>query len=207
MFFGSRRRRAPIGVLAAGLAALAVVTDACDYTVDPIASIRFNIETDRLYLEGGGCITPSDIYAAKLAPVSDTDGNTLTDLEADSIPIRPITKEGENSVNETGYWIFTSDVYIYDQVKLELHAESGCTGMRLKSDTKIVELRAHGGWLSLLNTELSSWDENEADYATNYSAPRSYVTAISEVMDDPPQTCIGHAKNDAGEARFDSELH
>ncbi|CAN0438268.1 unnamed protein product, partial [Scytosiphon promiscuus] len=74
--------------------------------------------------------------------------------------------------------------------------------MRLKSDTKIVELRAHGGWLSLLNTELSSWDEDEADYATNYSAPRSYVTAISEVLDDPPQTCLGHAKNDAGEARF-----
>lgn len=27
-------------------------------------------------------------------------------------------------------------------------------GMRLKSDTKIIELRAHGGWLSLLNTEV-----------------------------------------------------
>lgn len=101
MFFGSKRP-APIGVLAAGLAALAVVADACDYTVDAKASLRFNIETDRLYLEGGGCITPSDIYAAKLAPVSDTDGNTLTELEAAAIPIRPITKEGLNSVNETG---------------------------------------------------------------------------------------------------------
>lgn len=57
-----------------------------------------------------------------------------------------------------------------------------------------------------LATQLSSWDEDEADYASNYSAPRSYVTAISEVLDDPPQTCLGHAKNDAGEARFDSEF-
>ncbi|CBN74601.1 mannuronan C-5 epimerase [Ectocarpus siliculosus] len=104
------------------------------------------------------------------------------------------------------YWLFTSDVYIYDGVKLELHAESGTTGMRLKSDSKVIELRAHGGWLSLLNTELSSWDVDEADYASNYSAPRSYVTAISEVLETPPQTCVGHAKNDAGEARFDSDV-
>lgn len=105
MFFGSRIPAAPICVVAAaaaGLAALAGVTDACDYTVDAKASLRFNIETDRLYLEGGGCITPSDIYATKLANVSDTDGNTLTALEAASIPIKPITKDGENSVNETG---------------------------------------------------------------------------------------------------------
>lgn len=27
-------------------------------------------------------------------------------------------------------------------------------GVRLKSDSKIVELRAHGGWLSLVNTEV-----------------------------------------------------
>ncbi len=28
-------------------------------------------------------------------------------------------------------------------------------GMYLKSDSKVIELRAHGGWLSLLNTEVS----------------------------------------------------
>eukprot|EP00903_Cladosiphon_okamuranus_P014539 g13486.t1 len=206
------RRAAPLGIVAAGLAALASVGHACDYTVEKKASLRFNIETDRLYLEGGGCITPSDIYQAKLSPVSDTDGNTLTAEEAERIPIKPITKGGEPAVNETGYWIFTSDVYIYDGVKLELHAESGTTGMRLKSDSKIIELRAHGGWLSLLNTELSSWDEEEERYASssNESMPRSYVTAISEVLETPRQTCLGHAKNDAGEARFDiinSEVH
>lgn len=25
------------------------------------------------------------------------------------------------------YWIFTSDVYVYDGVKLELHEDTGCT--------------------------------------------------------------------------------
>lgn len=96
------RRAAPLGIVAVGLAALAGVGHACDFSVDQKASLRFNIETDRLYLEGGGCITPSEIYKAKLAPVSDTDGNTLTAEEAESIPIRPITKDGEPAVNETG---------------------------------------------------------------------------------------------------------
>lgn len=56
-----------------------------------------------------------------------------------------------------------------------------------------------------LGAQLSSWDEDEAEYQTNYSGPRSYVTAISEVLETPLETCDGHAKNDAGEARFDSE--
>lgn len=89
-------------MVAACLAALAGVGHACDYTVDKKASIRFNIGTDRLYLEGGGCITPSEIYAAKLANVTETDGNTLTAEEALAIPLKPITKAGEESDTETG---------------------------------------------------------------------------------------------------------
>lgn len=100
------RTRAPSGVAFArsllSLAALVLVVDACDYTVYDKASLRFNMNTDRLYLEGGGCITPSDIYQAKLTPVSDTDGNTLTEDEAAALPIKPITVDGEASVNETG---------------------------------------------------------------------------------------------------------
>ena len=36
------------------------------------------------------------------------------------------------------YWIFTSDVYIYDGVKLELHADSGTTVRTL-----LLVLKAH----------------------------------------------------------------
>lgn len=98
-----RTTAAPMAVAAGlGLASLVAVSDACDYTVDRKASLRFNSNTDRLYIEGGGCITPSDIYQAKLSPVSDSDGNTLTQAEAEEIPIKPITQDGEPSVNETG---------------------------------------------------------------------------------------------------------
>lgn len=99
-----RRRPAPLAIAAAGLAALSPLStvSACDFTVDAKASLRFNIETDRLYIEGGGCMTPSEIYKAKLAPVSDLDGNTLTAEEALEIPVKPITQAGGPSVNETG---------------------------------------------------------------------------------------------------------
>lgn len=192
-----------IGRTAASLALLALAVPsqrtahACTDD-EPRATIRFNVASDRLYLEGSGCITPSDIYAQKVAGDS-------------NLSIKAVTEDGETAANETGYWIFTSDVYVYTGVKLELHKESGCSAMRLKSDdTKFIELRAHGGWLSMLNTELSSWDEDEGGYQTNYSAPRSYVTAISETLEDPAEDCLGHAKNDVGEARMDiinSEVH
>lgn len=53
--------------------------------------------------------------------------------------------------------------------------------------------------------QVSSWDEDAGGYRTNYTGPRSYVTAISEVLETPLETCLGHAKNDVGEARMDSE--
>lgn len=53
--------------------------------------------------------------------------------------------------------------------------------------------------------KVSSWDESEGGYQTNYTGPRSYLTAISEKLETPAETCLGKAKNDAGEARMDSE--
>lgn len=90
-------------VVAAGL--LATVAEACDYTTEAKASLRFNIGTDRLYLEGSGCITPSDIYNAKLSPVAsanDPNNPDLREEEAEELPIKPVTKDGEAAVNETG---------------------------------------------------------------------------------------------------------
>lgn len=57
-------------------------------------------------------------------------------------------------------------------------------------------------------SQVSSWDEAAGTYQsfTNASLPRSYITAISEKLETPAETCIGHAKNNRGEARMDSEL-
>ena len=58
------------------------------------ASVRFNVASDRLYLEGEGCITPSQIYAQKLSSTNDS--------ENFFIPIKALTKAGDESVDETG---------------------------------------------------------------------------------------------------------
>lgn len=78
-----------MSVVIAALAGLARhATKAC-LAGEAQATVRFNVASDRLYLEGAGCITPSMIYAEKLA--SDT-----------SIPIKAVTAAGASSVNETG---------------------------------------------------------------------------------------------------------
>lgn len=83
-----RRRTLSVALLA--LVSMADrATNACP-TDEPRATPRFNVDSDRLYLEGEGCITPSQIYEAKLANDS-------------SIPIKAVEEDGQNSVNETGY--------------------------------------------------------------------------------------------------------
>lgn len=102
MVFAGRTAATAAAAAAVGLLAVA---EACDYTVQAKASLRFNIGTDRLYLEGSGCITPSDIYKAKLSPAAsanDANNPDLREEEAEALPIKPVTKDGEASANETG---------------------------------------------------------------------------------------------------------
>lgn len=74
------------GALALGVVAL-VGTAACP-SGEPLADIRFNAESDRLYLEGTGCITPSDIYGSRA-------------INAD-LPLKAVHENGTESEAETG---------------------------------------------------------------------------------------------------------
>lgn len=58
------------------------------------ADVRFNVASNRLYLEGEGCITPTQIYEMKLSSSNDTDNYY--------IPIKAVTKDGEDAENITG---------------------------------------------------------------------------------------------------------
>lgn len=82
-----RLPRCAVALMALSVALSSLEARACD-AGDPVATVRYNIESDRLYLEGSGCITPRDIFAAK-------------NLSA-SIPIKAITEDGEESDEETG---------------------------------------------------------------------------------------------------------
>lgn len=76
------------GLLALSAALAPLGARACEAD-DPLPTIRYNEGSDRLYLEGSGCITPRDIYAAK-------NGTT------NPLPIKAITEDGEESEEETG---------------------------------------------------------------------------------------------------------
>lgn len=67
-----------------------------------VASVRFNVESDRMYLEGSGCITPSEIFALK---------NTSSD--SSDLPIKAQTAAGEESDEETGWVMYCSSAYIF----------------------------------------------------------------------------------------------
>lgn len=47
------------------------------------------------------------------------------------------------------------------------------------------------------------WDTDENTYDEDEDDGRSYISAVSEIVTDPDQDCIGNAKNTMGEARMD----
>lgn len=54
--------------------------------------------------------------------------------------------------------------------------------------------------------QVFGWDTVNNDYDRNETDGRSYISAVSEVVRDPTQTCDGRAKNTMGEARMVSCL-
>lgn len=48
-----------------------------------------------------------------------------------------------------------------------------------------------------------SWDENANTYDTNTDDGRSYISAVSETITDPTETCLGKAQKEMGESRMD----
>lgn len=153
-------------------------------------SVRYSSTSQRIYLESvdgtrGGCFTPSQIYEA-LGPQS---------------PLSPLESPGE--------WLLSESLYVLDGIVLNVYGRDvggDCDYLKLKSDSEtIVNVRAHGGSLDFKNTKVTSWDLSMDDVDTNWADGRSYLSAISEVVLDPSETCEGVAKNEMGEARMDVE--
>ncbi|CAM9510435.1 unnamed protein product [Discosporangium mesarthrocarpum] len=159
---------------------------------DLTSTLRFVESTQRLYIEGGGCITLPEIFAVKETNPS--------------FPIEAMDGSGEVVAEPTGIWYVTSDIYVQEGAKLEIHQSEGCDELRLKSDKeKFINLRAYGGHISILDTKVTSWDGKDVD--TDLGDGRSYISAVSEVIEDPTFTCADgsgdQAKSEMGEARLD----
>ena len=186
------RIRGIVLVLACGFggtgANIPVPKPGCDAT--KTVSVRYSSTSQRIYLESvdgsrGGCATPTSVNEA-LGTAS---------------PLYPLETPGE--------WFLESELYILDGITLEIYGTSvggDCDYLKLKSDpTGHVYVRAHGGSLDITNTTVTSWDPSKAEVDSDWSDGRSYISAISEVVLDPAETCEGAAKNNMGEARMDIE--
>ncbi|CAN0493483.1 unnamed protein product, partial [Hapterophycus canaliculatus] len=75
----------------------------------------------------------------------------------------------------------------------------------LSTNETFINLRAHGGSLDFVGTKVFSWDTTTNSPDVDETDGRSYISAISEIVTDPDETCAGMAKNTMGEARMDIE--
>ncbi|CAM9326086.1 unnamed protein product [Ectocarpus sp. 12 AP-2014] len=164
----------------------------CD-SID-VPQVRYASTTARIYVEQdtnrGGCFTLTEIWESGSRPL---------------YPLDPTTNERVDYV--TGVWLLTEELYVTDGVILQVHGTDrggDCDELRLLSDeTTFINLRAHGGSFSFLGTKVVSWNEGKGTVDTNHEDGRSYISAVSEVIYDPNQTCNGTAKSEMGEARMD----
>eukprot|EP00904_Undaria_pinnatifida_P005807 jgi/Undpi1/2356/HiC_scaffold_13.g05739.m1 len=170
----------------------------CDATTT--VSIRYSSTSARLYLESadgttrGGCVTLQQIWEHRggKAPLYAVDPDT-----------------GDVSETATGTWLLTEELFVEDGITLKVHGISAggdADELRLIStaDT-IINLRAHGGSLDFLSTKVFSWDTSINAPDEDETDGRSYISAVSEVITDASQTCLGRAKKEMGEARMDIE--
>lgn len=156
-------------------------------------SVRYSSTSQRIYLESadgarGGCATPTSVHQS-LGPLS---------------PLYPLETPGE--------WMLDESLYVLDGISLNLYGTDiggDCDYLKLRSDSSmIVNVRAHGGSLDLMNTKVTSWDPSTGDVDSDWADGRSYISAISEVLvvdSVAAEVCEGAAKNSMGEARMDVE--
>lgn len=57
-----------------------------------------------------------------------------------------------------------------------------------------------------LPPQVFGWDTTNNSYDMDETDGRSYISAVSEIVLDPTQTCEGNAKNTMGEARMVSTV-
>ena len=144
-------------------------------------SVRYASSTQRMYLESAfpgkrsnACVTLDDVI--------------------EKFPSGPLSK------TSPGVYYLEEDLYILDGVTLNIKDSE----LLLKSDSEsFLNVRAHGGSLSIENSNVTSWDSSKNGPDENIEDGRSYLSAISEVITDPKLLCDGQAKNTMGEARLD----
>eukprot|EP00903_Cladosiphon_okamuranus_P017823 g16402.t1 len=193
---------------ALGLAALAVTAssaaaatgcpplDLVNYNMTDY--IRYSTTSDMLYLENGACVTMEDIFHARIDSFTGENKG----------PVYPFDEETKTlAANVTGSWYLGSSLFVTEGSRLIVQGSTkgGDSNHLLlaSSPAKFIQIRAHGGEILIDGTHVESWDLEAGGVDEDYGDGRSYLSAISEVILDPDETCDGMAKNNMGESRLD----
>lgn len=138
----------------------------------------------------GGCFTLTDIW-------KELDQNILFAIDPSTEIISKVP---------TGTWMLTEDLFIQDGITLNVIGTvrgGDCDELRLFSDdSKIINLRGHGGSLNFKNTKVLSWNPFVHGPDTNVTDGRSHVSCVSENTTETI-LCEGMKPTTVGECRMD----
>ncbi|CAM9124777.1 unnamed protein product [Ascophyllum nodosum] len=175
------------------------IPDSCTDSLPAIRWAGSSGVNGRLYMEGSGCGTMTDLYQTRV----ENDGWTPTGPiyildENDDIVLAPTAY--------TGKWLLTAELYVREGAIFYCRgAEIGgdCDELRIQStgSDDYHEIRGHGGSLYFENTLVTSWDTPNKQPQEEHEGGRSFLNCLSEFESD--ETCEGQPKNDFGECRMD----
>ncbi len=164
------------------------------------ASTSGKVFKGRLYADGEGCFTMTDLYKSRF----ETSGGVL-------YPKGPVFALDENNdiIEEgdavTGKWLLTAELYVTGGAIFYCKGTGvggDCDELRIQStgEDDWYEVRGHGGSLYFEDTVVTSWDTPNKEPQAEYEGGRSFLNCISEKLTE--DDCEGNAKNEMGECRM-----
>ncbi|CAN0209622.1 unnamed protein product [Ectocarpus sp. 12 AP-2014] len=153
----------------------------------------------RLYAEGEGCFTMTDLYNFR---GTENDGSSKG-------PVYILDDDGTKLDIPSGItnnWLLAAELYVTGGGVFYCKGTSAggdCNQLRIQStgSADFHEVRGHGGSLYFEDTIVTSWDTPNKEPQETYEGGRSFLNCVSEKLtgDD----CEGNAKNEMGECRMD----
>ncbi|CAN0056924.1 unnamed protein product [Pylaiella littoralis] len=176
-----------------------------DTCTDGLPPFRYAASTGlvgkgRLYAEGAGCFTPTDLYNFRGV---EKDGSSKG-------PLYVMDDNGEKVVAPTtitNKWLLEAELYVEGGAVFYCKGTDvggDCDEFRIRSNgaDDYYEVRGHGGSLYFENTIVTSWNTTTNSPQETYEGGRSFVNCVSE-REHEGDPCDGQAKNDMGECRMD----
>lgn len=175
------------------------IPDTCTDSLPTIRYAESSGVAGRLYMEGSGCGTMTDLYNSRVESDGWTPKGPIYILDEDNnIDLAPTAY--------TGKWLLTAELYVREGAVFYCKGtavDGDCDELRIQStgSDDFHEVRGHGGSLYFESTLVTSWDTPNKEPQETYVGGRSFLNCVSEFESD--ETCEGQPKNDFGECRMD----